>query len=91
MLCLVGDIAAKVPPNDAVPGGIVLLVKLLKEVKRKKSSNHYPDPDRSLHVLPYISPNQLCAAAIIQDTKVMSATNFLFSLSINTKIILSRT
>uniref|UniRef100_A0A3B5LZM8 Uncharacterized protein n=1 Tax=Xiphophorus couchianus TaxID=32473 RepID=A0A3B5LZM8_9TELE len=30
MLRLVGDIATKVPPNDAVPGGVVLLVKLLK-------------------------------------------------------------
>lgn len=30
MLRLMGDVAAKVPPNDAVPGGVVLLVKLLK-------------------------------------------------------------
>lgn len=31
MLCLVGDVAAEVPPDDAVPGGVVLLVKLLKK------------------------------------------------------------
>ena len=36
MLCLVGDVAAKVPPDDAVPGGVVLLVKFLKKVKKKK-------------------------------------------------------
>uniref|UniRef100_A0A3P9NX38 Uncharacterized protein n=1 Tax=Poecilia reticulata TaxID=8081 RepID=A0A3P9NX38_POERE len=30
MLRLMGDVAAKVPPNDAVPGGVVLLVELLK-------------------------------------------------------------
>uniref|UniRef100_A0A3Q1B2E7 Dynein light chain n=1 Tax=Amphiprion ocellaris TaxID=80972 RepID=A0A3Q1B2E7_AMPOC len=29
MLRLVGDVAAEVPPDDAVPGGVVLLVKLL--------------------------------------------------------------
>uniref|UniRef100_A0A3B3Y4P3 Uncharacterized protein n=1 Tax=Poecilia mexicana TaxID=48701 RepID=A0A3B3Y4P3_9TELE len=33
MLRLMGDVAAKVPPNDAVPGGVVLLVKLLKRDK----------------------------------------------------------
>lgn len=32
MLCLVSDVAAKVPPNDAMPGWIVLLVKLLLDV-----------------------------------------------------------
>uniref|UniRef100_A0A3B4U9Y8 Uncharacterized protein n=1 Tax=Seriola dumerili TaxID=41447 RepID=A0A3B4U9Y8_SERDU len=32
MLCLVGDVAAEVPPNDAVPGGVVLFVKLLCNV-----------------------------------------------------------
>ena len=36
MLCLVGDVAAKVPPDNAVPGGVVLLVKFLKKVKKKK-------------------------------------------------------
>lgn len=34
MLCLVGDVAAEVPPDNAVPSGVVLLVKLLKRVKR---------------------------------------------------------
>lgn len=33
MLCLVGDVAAEVPPDDAVPGGVVLLVKLLERVE----------------------------------------------------------
>lgn len=32
MLCLVGDVAAEVPPDDAVPGGVILLVKLLLDV-----------------------------------------------------------
>lgn len=36
MLRLVGHVAAKVPPDDAVPGGIVLLVKLLKNTQKKK-------------------------------------------------------
>lgn len=36
MLCLVGDVAAEVPPDDAVPGGVILLVKLLKKVKRRR-------------------------------------------------------
>lgn len=36
MLCLVGDVAAEVPPDDAVPGGVVLLVKLLKKGQKKK-------------------------------------------------------
>uniref|UniRef100_A0A3Q0RJ33 Uncharacterized protein n=1 Tax=Amphilophus citrinellus TaxID=61819 RepID=A0A3Q0RJ33_AMPCI len=36
MLRLVSDVAAEVPPNDAVPGGVVLLVKLLKRVKRRR-------------------------------------------------------
>lgn len=31
MLCLMGDVAAEVPPDDAVPGGVILLVELLKE------------------------------------------------------------
>lgn len=31
MLGLMSDVAAKVPPNDAVPGRVVLLVKLLCE------------------------------------------------------------
>lgn len=35
MLRLVSDVAAEVPPDDAVPGGIVLLIKLLKDTKRK--------------------------------------------------------
>lgn len=42
MLGLVGDIAAEVPPHDAVPGGVVLLIKLLKdkqEEKRKENSS----------------------------------------------------
>lgn len=30
MLCLVGDVAAEVSPDDAVPGRVVLLIKLLK-------------------------------------------------------------
>uniref|UniRef100_A0A3B3IGM3 Uncharacterized protein n=1 Tax=Oryzias latipes TaxID=8090 RepID=A0A3B3IGM3_ORYLA len=30
MLCLVGDVAAEVSANDAVPGRVVLLVELLK-------------------------------------------------------------
>lgn len=30
VLRLMGDVAAKVPPHDAVPGGVVLLVELLK-------------------------------------------------------------
>lgn len=32
MLRLMGDVAAEVPPDDAVPGGVVLLVKLLLDV-----------------------------------------------------------
>uniref|UniRef100_A0A3Q2GNE4 Uncharacterized protein n=1 Tax=Cyprinodon variegatus TaxID=28743 RepID=A0A3Q2GNE4_CYPVA len=36
MLCLVSDVAAKVPPNDAVPGWVVLLVKLLKNTDKRK-------------------------------------------------------
>lgn len=32
MLRLVGDVAAEVPPDNAVPGGVVLLVKLLLDV-----------------------------------------------------------
>lgn len=36
MLCLVGDVAAKVPPDDAVPGGVVLLVKFLKKFKKRE-------------------------------------------------------
>lgn len=36
MLGLVGDIAAEVPPHDAVPGGIVLLIKLLKDNQKGK-------------------------------------------------------
>lgn len=32
MLCLVGDVAAKVPPDNAVPGGVIFLVKLLLDV-----------------------------------------------------------
>lgn len=34
MLCLVGDVAAEVPPDDAVPGGVILLVKFLKKSKK---------------------------------------------------------
>lgn len=37
MLGLVGDIAAEVPPHDAVPGGIVLLIKLLKDNRKEKT------------------------------------------------------
>lgn len=46
MLCLVGDVAAKVPPDDAVPGGIIFLVKFLKKIKRQQSVNsrtQYPE------------------------------------------------
>lgn len=32
MLRLMGDVAAKVPPNNAVPGGVVLLIKFLLDV-----------------------------------------------------------
>lgn len=32
MLCLMGDVAAKVPPDDAMPGGVILLIKLLFDV-----------------------------------------------------------
>uniref|UniRef100_A0A8C9XKG4 Dynein light chain n=1 Tax=Sander lucioperca TaxID=283035 RepID=A0A8C9XKG4_SANLU len=32
MLCLVGDVAAKVPPDDAVPGGVVLLRSVLSHL-----------------------------------------------------------
>lgn len=32
MLCLVGDVAAEVPPDDAVPGGVILLVKFLLDI-----------------------------------------------------------
>lgn len=34
MLGLMGHVAAKVPPYDAMPGGIVLLVKLLGGAER---------------------------------------------------------
>jgi len=34
VLRLVRDVAAKVAPDDAVPGGVVLLVKLLLDVRR---------------------------------------------------------
>lgn len=37
MLGLVSHVAAKVPPNDAVPGWIVFLVKLLEEKKKYTS------------------------------------------------------
>lgn len=37
MLRLVGHVAAEVPPDDAVPGGIVLLVKLLKNTQKRES------------------------------------------------------
>lgn len=33
MLGLVGDVAAEVPPDNAVPGGVVLLIKLLKDTQ----------------------------------------------------------
>lgn len=38
MLCFVGDVAPEVPTDNAVPGGVILLVKLLKKkvVKREK-------------------------------------------------------
>lgn len=36
VLCLVGDVTAKVPPHDAVPGGVVLFVKLLKKEEKHK-------------------------------------------------------
>lgn len=36
MLRLVGDVAAEVPPDNAVPGGVVLLIKLLKQVQKSK-------------------------------------------------------
>ena len=39
MLCLVGDVAAKVPPDDAVPGGIIFLVKFLQKIRREQSVN----------------------------------------------------
>lgn len=35
MLCLVSDVAAEVPPDDAVPGGVVLLVELLGKKRFK--------------------------------------------------------
>lgn len=35
MLGLVCDVAAEVPPDDAVPGGVILLVKLLGKRKKK--------------------------------------------------------
>lgn len=34
MLRLVGDIAAEVPPHNAVPGGVVLLIKFLKKIQK---------------------------------------------------------
>lgn len=40
MLCLVGDVAAEVPPDDAVPGGVVLLVKLLKKKPKRRKWIH---------------------------------------------------
>lgn len=33
VLRLVGDVAAEVPPDNAVPGGIVLLIKLLEDTQ----------------------------------------------------------
>lgn len=42
MLGLVGDIAAEVPPHDAVPGGIVLLIKLLKDNQKEKKIHPGP-------------------------------------------------
>ena len=35
MLGLVSHVTAKVPPDDAVPGGVILLVKLLKKTRRR--------------------------------------------------------
>lgn len=35
VLRLVGDVAAEVPSDDAVPGGVVLLVKLLKKKSKE--------------------------------------------------------
>lgn len=40
MLCLVGDVAAEIPSDDAVPGGVILLVKLLKEGQKEKMNPH---------------------------------------------------
>lgn len=39
MLCLVGDVAAKVPPDNAVPGGVIFLVKLLRRFEKRKLVN----------------------------------------------------
>lgn len=39
MLCLVGDVAAEVSANDAVPGRVVLLVELLKLGKLERIIN----------------------------------------------------
>lgn len=36
MLRLMSHVTAKVPPNDAVPGWVILLVKLLGGTKNKK-------------------------------------------------------
>lgn len=37
MLRLMSHVTAKVPPNDAVPGWVILLVKLLSGTKNKKN------------------------------------------------------
>ena len=41
-------ITTEVPPHDAVPGGVVLLIKLLGEGGGEKSE-HFPTSDPPLH------------------------------------------
>jgi hypothetical protein len=36
VLCLVCDIAAKIPAHDTMPGRVIFLVKFLKKNKREK-------------------------------------------------------
>lgn len=60
MLCLVGDVAAEVPTDNAVPGGVILLVKFLKKIKieksvKKKAESKCRTNDSNLQILPHIS------------------------------------
>lgn len=84
VLRLVGDVAAEVPPDDAVPGGVILLVKLLKKGQKKKIREHQIkiQNQRLQSTNPAIHTTTK-AVATIKDTEVMSATMFYFRFFIN--------
>lgn len=79
MLRLVGDVAPEVPPDDAVPGGVILLVKLLEKGQKKKIREHQIKIQnqwlQSTNPASHITAQ---AAATIEDPELMSATIFYF-------------